>query len=152
VGYVEELRALVGHRPLILVVSGMLIVDEHERVLLMERADTHDWGIVGGIMEPGETLEQTARREVQEEIGLEVGNLTFLAMFSGPEFFSRYPNGDEVHPVLALYTARYDGQELRLDPHEALQTGFFAQDALPQPLRPSIPHYLAAYRQAAGRA
>ena len=44
-----------------------------------------------------ESLEDTARRELLEETGLVAGELTMLDVYSGPEFFLEYPNGDEAH-------------------------------------------------------
>ena len=144
-GYVEELRSLVGHRPLILVAGVALIFDERERLLLIERADDGHWGVTGGLMEPGETLEETTRREVREEVGLELGELRSLGLFSGPSFHHVYPNGDESFGVTMASVARYDGAELRLDPAEVLDARFFALDGLPAKLRSTVPIYVSRY-------
>lgn len=52
-----------------------LVTRPHDgRVLAISRGrDTRDWGIPGGSMEPGETPELTARRELFEETGVEAG-------------------------------------------------------------------------------
>ncbi len=78
--YVQELRALVGHTPLILVSAGVLLFDDVGRVLLQRRTDDGLWSIPGGAMEPGESLEDTARREVREEVGVAVGELTLVCV------------------------------------------------------------------------
>ena len=145
-GYFEELRGIVGHRPLILVAGVILVFDEQERLLLTQRTDDGQWALTGGLMELGETTEQTARREVFEEVGLELGQIEFLGVFSGPELFHIYPNGDEVFGVSVVYTAGYPGSPLKLDPAEALQAEFFALDALPENLRKSTLIYLERYR------
>ena len=54
-GYIEELRALVGSRPLILPGASVLVVDARGHILLQRRADSGLWGIPGGMMEPGES-------------------------------------------------------------------------------------------------
>jgi len=151
VGYVEELRAILGNRPLILVACAAMVFDAEERLLLIERADDRTWGLAGGLMEPGETTEQTVRREVFEEVGIELGPLDLLGVLSGPELFSIYPNGDQVYAVAVIYHARYNGRELRLDPREALQARFFPLDALPEKLRHTTPYSLELYRDAARR-
>jgi ADP-ribose pyrophosphatase YjhB (NUDIX family) len=145
-GYVEELRALVGQRPLILVAGVVLVFDDRERLLLIQRADDGQWALPGGLMEPGETTEETARREVREETGIELAALEFVAVCSGPELFHIYPNGDQVYGVSAAYTGRWQGDALRPDTTEALRAEFFALDSLPAALRKSTPIYLDRYR------
>ena len=76
--YIRELRQLVGNRPLIMTGAAVLVTDEQGRLLLLRRTDNGCWGIPGGAMEPGETLEQTALRETQEETGLILKSLQFL--------------------------------------------------------------------------
>ncbi len=110
-GYVKDLRAILGHRPIILVAAGALILDGAGHVLLCRRADDGTWVFPGGYMEPGETTEEAARREVFEETGLTLGALGFFGVFSGPEMFARYPNGDEVYLVTIVYISReYSGR------------------------------------------
>ena len=51
--------------------TRVLLVDEEERLLLLRYVDKgkYLWVPVGGGVEPGETIEQTARREIVEETG-----------------------------------------------------------------------------------
>jgi len=132
-GYVAELRQLVGTRPLILVGAEVLVFDGQGRLLVQKRSDTGDWAIPGGMMEPGETFEETARREVLEETGLEIGELELLGIYSGPKFYYQYPHGDEVYNVSAAYITRTFRGELTAD-FESTSLGFYPLDALPGPL------------------
>jgi len=54
--------------------------DAHGRVLVQLREPDKPyggmWGLVGGHIDPGETPEDAARREVREETGFTVGDLT----------------------------------------------------------------------------
>ncbi len=145
-GYIEELRAVVGHRPLILVAGVVLLFDAHEQLLLIQRADDGQWSIPGGMLEPGETVEQAARRETHEEIGVDLAELHFLDVFSGPDFFHIYPNQDQVFGVTVAYWGAYGGQPLTLDPAEVQDARLFPLEGLPERLRKTVPHYLAAYR------
>ena len=148
-GYVEELRALVGHRPLVFVAGGALIFDDAGRLLLIERTDTREWASVGGIMEPGESIEETVRREVREEVGLDLRELRFVGVFSGPGFSRTLSNGDQISMVVVAFAARHTGQPLAIDPDEVVQAGFFALDGLPSPMRATTLQFLDAYRTAA---
>ena len=94
--YMQELRALVGHRPVLVPGAAILILDDAGKVLLHRRGDDDLWSLPGGALEPGESLEEAARREAAEEVGLTLGELTLVDVFSGPEFFHEYPNGDQV--------------------------------------------------------
>jgi 8-oxo-dGTP pyrophosphatase MutT (NUDIX family) len=137
--YGEELRALVGHRALINVGAGVLLLDDQERLLLLLRNDNGQWGIPGGGMEPGERLEETARRETREETGLELGELAMLEVFSGPALFYRYPNGDEVYNVSAVYVARDYHGALRMDDGGHRKARWFALGELRQLLEQAEP-------------
>jgi len=140
--YLSRLRAAVGHEPLILAGACVILVDPEGRVLLQLRRDNASWGLPGGLLEPGESLEAAARREVREETGLEVGDLQLYGVYSGPEVRYEYPNGDVVHNVTVAYVARqYEGR-LRPDGAEGLRVAFSDCDALPEaisaPLLPVV--------------
>lgn len=70
-GYVQELRALVGQRPLIIPSAAVLIINKENQLLMQHRQDNQLWGLIGGSMEIGESLEETAKRETLEETNLD---------------------------------------------------------------------------------
>lgn len=134
--YVQELRSLVGHRPLIIPRAAVLIVNDRNCLLLQHRKDNQQWGLIGGSMEIGESLEETARREVLEETGLELDELEWFGLFSGQELIYEYPNGDIAVNVVAVYTAQRFRGELKADEEEAHQVCFFKLSELPKDLSP----------------
>ncbi len=110
--YISRLRKCVGHQPLLMVGATVLVLNDKNELLMLKRSDTEDWGVPGGAMELGETAEQTARRELLEETNLTARDLELLGVFSGPELYFKYPNGDEVYNVSVVYLAH--GMEGRL--------------------------------------
>jgi 8-oxo-dGTP pyrophosphatase MutT (NUDIX family) len=141
--YLLELRALVGSRPLFSVGASVVVFDAAGRVLMQRRADTGTWGFPGGSSELGDSLEDTARRELLEETGLHADALEFVAVLSGATFAFTYPNGDEVYNVGAVYVARSWHGTLSMDA-ESLELAWFAPDALPSDLMGPITQWIAA--------
>ena len=129
--YVRDLRALVGRRPLLLVAAGVLVQNSDRDVLLQRRGDDGTWGIPGGALELGESLEAAARRELTEETGLVAGPLELLDVYSGQDFLLRYPNGDEAYVVGASFRTRTVYGVPKLDGQESIDLRYFALDALP---------------------
>ena len=146
-GYIEELRVLIGHRPIIMVGATVLITDFKGRLLLIRRHDNSCWGVPGGSMEPGESLEQTARRETREETRLEIGKMSLFGVFSGPELFYEYPNGDQVYNVSVVYLTNDAKGEIKLNPFEHTEIHFFEVENLPSPLSPPVKPIIQSYRQ-----
>lgn len=144
--YIQELRLLVGHRPLIMVGAAVLIVDEQNRLLLQHRKDNQQWGLIGGSMEIGESLAETARREVLEETGLKLEEITWLSLFSGQELIYEYPNGDVVVNVVAVYISKQFSGKIMTAEEEGYEVRFFKLSELPKDLsppdKPIIEHYL----------
>jgi 8-oxo-dGTP pyrophosphatase MutT (NUDIX family) len=83
-------------------------------------------------MEPGERAVDAVRREVREEIGLEIEPLKLIGVYSAPEYAFTYPNGDRVQPVGILFECQVVGGELELDQDEVLGARYFRPDELPK--------------------
>ncbi|MBT2693925.1 GNAT family N-acetyltransferase [Bacillus sp. ISL-55] len=129
--YIKEIRALIGSRPFILVGSAVLVFNREYEVLLQLRTDTGRWGIPGGAMEPGESFEDTARRELFEETGLNLKRLKFIEVVAGEEYYFKYPNGDEIYNAIALYACEDWEGKLKMNDGESKELRFFPLNNLP---------------------
>jgi len=86
----------------------------------------------GGFIELGESIEDTARREVWEETGLRLGALELFGIYSNAE--KHFANGDQTSLVQVLFTCRDFQGELVENNHETLDNQFFPLHALPRNL------------------
>lgn len=131
--YILDLRAKVGSQPLISVGAAVIIFNETGQFLLVHRTDTRTWGLPAGSKELNEALETTAQREVWEETGLHLSNLTARFTLSGPNCQFTYPNGDQIDAVIAVYDTQVTQQQpLTPQPSETSEARFFAPSSLPE--------------------
>ncbi|MEM9825522.1 MAG: NUDIX domain-containing protein [Planctomycetota bacterium] len=80
---------------------GGLVIDSEDRLLMVRRArdpGKNQWGLPGGFVDGGESIEQALRREVAEETRLELESFAYL--MSGP---NQYDYQGVVAPVIDLF-------------------------------------------------
>lgn len=135
--YILQLRQYVGHRPILMVGAAILVVDSGNRLLLMKRSDSATWGTPGGSTEPGERVEEAARREALEETALEIGEMSLFGVFSGPELYYVYPNGDEVYNVTIVYLSRDFSGEIEIN-DEHTEFRWFPLAEIPADISPPM--------------
>jgi 8-oxo-dGTP pyrophosphatase MutT (NUDIX family) len=129
--YIKEMRRLIGSRPLLVVGATVVVFNDKKEILLQQRSESRKWGFPGGVMEYGESLEETAHRELQEETGLMVNDLVFIDILSGEKECHKYPNGDEIFGVTAVYTTSNISGTLSINDSESVNINFFPLDNLP---------------------
>ncbi len=143
--YLKELRKIVGHKPLLTPGADAFVYNDERHLLLVRRSDNGLWGVPGGQLDPLEPPALGVVREVFEETGLKVRPTRLLGIFGGTETFRlRYPNGDEINPVVTLFECQVVGGELGNRDGEATAAAFFAPDALPDELTPITAYRLEA--------
>ena len=144
--FVLRLREKIGHDLLWLTGVSAYVEDGAGRVLLGRRADTGEWALVYGINEPGEEPADTVIREVAEETGVDVVP-TDLVRVRAQQHETVYVNGDRTQYLDLMFVCRLaEGgcAEPRVADDESLEVGWFAPDALPEPLAASTVERLAA--------
>lgn len=131
-GYIENLRSIVGHRLILLTGVGVLVINDRQQILLQNNAEGC-WGIPGGFMELGETAEDAGKREVFEETGIQVDQLKLVTVVSGDETYKKLANGDEYYSVTIVYsTTHIIGGKLEADGIETFEVAFFELKELPE--------------------
>ncbi|MGZ4162263.1 MAG: NUDIX hydrolase [Neobacillus sp.] len=144
-GYIEDLRKIIGTRPIILVGSMVVVEDENGKILLQKRPEGI-WGLPGGLLELGESAEEAGRREVFEETGVEIGRLQLVDVFSGKQYFRKLPNGDEFYPVTITYISKdIKSSTIKIDGKESIDAGFFDIRALPEHTSPLVRKIIEKY-------
>ncbi|WIV12720.1 NUDIX hydrolase [Proteiniborus sp. MB09-C3] len=138
VDYIGELRKLIGTRPIIMCGANVILLNDQDQILLHHRIDRDWWGLPGGAMELGESLEQTACREVLEEVGLVCEDLKLFNVYSGERLYYKYPDGNEVYNVTATYLCNDYSGEIAVDLSEGRDARFFSLDKIPSNLSTTI--------------
>ena len=105
---------------------------ENNEILLQKRGTfPYKWGLIGGITELGESLENTAVREAKEETGLDIKELNLLGTTSGEDCFIEFPHGDKAFFITIGYVCKNYSGELNIDNFETKDLCFFSYDELP---------------------
>ena len=107
------------------VTAGAVVIDEAGRVLLLQHffRPGSGWGIPGGFLQPGESPDAAIRRELREEIGLEIDQLEIAFVRS----LERY------NQIEIIFRCRPQSDFLPQG-SEIARAEWFARDALPQTL------------------
>ncbi len=117
---------------------GVIILDDSGRILLEKRRDNGMWGLPGGGIEPGESVCETALREVKEETGLDIEITGLVGVYSEPWAgrIVTYPdNGDVRHLIDIVLIAEIISGEMIIS-SESLDLRFFNSDSFPTELVP----------------
>ncbi|KAA6343313.1 NADH pyrophosphatase [termite gut metagenome] len=105
-------------------IAILALVRKGDSVLLVR---AHNFGgnfhsLVAGFLETGETLDECVQREVLEETGLRVKNITYFGNQPWP-----FPSG-----LMVGFVAEYDGGEIQLQSEELSFGAFYTKDKLPE--------------------
>jgi len=102
----------------------IMLVERNDGRALLARNAMFPPGIfscLSGFVEPGETLEHAVRREVREEVGLEVGDVDYRGSQPWP-----FP-----HQLMVGFGARYRSGDITLDEQEIAEAEWFTPEDAP---------------------
>ncbi|MCB1189919.1 MAG: NUDIX domain-containing protein [Leptospiraceae bacterium] len=127
---------------------GVILINEKEEILFEKRADCGVWGLIGGKVDPGESVTQTLHREVLEETGLQVEIVNFLGVYSEPEdrIVTYLDNGDVAQLVDIVFVVRKIAGNLKKS-EESEELKFFSKDNLPSVIVPPAIQPLEDYKK-----
>ncbi len=103
---------------------AIIVLIERGDEVLLARASRFAQGfysVLAGFVEAGESLEETVRREVEEETGIVVKDIRYFGSQPWP-----FPDS-----LMIGFTARYASGELRIDGKEIVDAGWFRVGSLP---------------------
>jgi NAD+ diphosphatase len=79
------------------------------------------YSVLAGFVEAGETFEECVKREIREEVNIQVKNITYFGSQPWP-----FPDS-----LMVAFKAEYESGELNPDGDEILSANWFAPDELP---------------------
>jgi NAD+ diphosphatase len=112
----------------------IVLIEKGDELLLARstRFPGSFFSVLAGFVEPGESLEEAVHREVKEETGILVKNITYFGSQPWP-----FPDS-----LMIGFTAQYASGEIRIDGEEIAEARWCKSDSLPQ-----IPGKLSIARQ-----
>lgn len=103
--YHRDVRQYIGKRTTVGVKAAVSVLNGDGEILLLKRQGKEEWGLPIGSMKPGESMEDTASRELWEETGLIADDMRLIDLLSGPQYCKKNAGGDEIYFVIGVYAA-----------------------------------------------
>jgi 8-oxo-dGTP diphosphatase len=104
--------------------AATVVLDDSGRVLLVKHSYGElNWELPGGAGETGESAEETARREMLEEVGVELETMRLAGVYWDPQVDAHH----------FAFRARTRGTPRVADPREITEIGWFDPSDLPRP-------------------
>ena len=118
------------------IAPSIIVRIHHEDKILMARGVNFvpgAYGLIAGFVEIGESLEEAAKRETMEEVGIEIEDIQYWGSQSWP-----FPSNS----LMVGYTAKYKSGTIKIDTTEIEAAGFYRADEMPG--KPSTNYSIAS--------
>ncbi|MDJ0599628.1 MAG: NUDIX hydrolase [Crocosphaera sp.] len=122
--YIKTVMGIIFRHPITGVTMIPVLPDG--RIALIQRKDTGKWGLPGGIVDWGEDILTTAKRELKEETGLDLLNVGRLV-----GVYSSMDRDPRIHSISILIEAKVRGEFSIEDTLEVMDIEAFTLDNLP---------------------
>ncbi|WP_037321437.1 NUDIX hydrolase [Amycolatopsis orientalis] len=106
------------------------IFDDQGRILLIHKVDNDLWALPGGGHDAGESITDTAVREVQEETGLEIEIVRLVGTYTDPRHVMAYDDGEVRQQFSLCFEGRWTGGQPREDGTETKDVRWVSSNAL----------------------
>lgn len=103
---------------------AIIVLVEKDSTLLLVRSKRFTaelYSVLAGFVEPGETLEEAVKREIEEEVGIRVRNIRYFGSQPWP-----FPDS-----LMIGFTAEYESGEITMEEAEIADAGWFDPHRLP---------------------
>ena len=114
-----------GHVTFPRISPAVIVLVEKDGKALLARASRFAeemYSVLAGFVEPGESLEETVQREIEEEVGIKVKNIRYFGSQPWP-----FPDS-----LMIGFTAEYESGEMKIDGLEIERAEWFDPRALPR--------------------
>jgi 8-oxo-dGTP diphosphatase len=116
------------------------IIERKGQVLLIKRKNSHgagSWAVPGGHLEFGETPEECAIRETHEEVGIEIGDVRFVAITN-----DIFPKEGKHYITIWMHGTCKSGEPVVAADDEVAELGWYYWNDLPSPLFIPLDNFL----------
>ncbi len=134
--YYMRIRQLAGREPIIISGAAGAVVKDGKILLVRRHNLSRTWGVPGGVQELGESIQETAHREVLEEVGLDLKVGSLIGIYSSPQWNIALPEGGLIQQLTLFFQMEGDVDEIRIQESEVADWCFFPPGEIPENTMP----------------
>jgi ADP-ribose pyrophosphatase YjhB (NUDIX family) len=128
--YWQRIRQAVGKEAIIIPSVAGAIVHEG-KILLVRHNLLKKWQIPGGLQEIGESIQQTAQREIKEELALDLVAGSLIAVYSHPKWTIEFPDESKLQQLTFFFMMEGKISPISIQANEISAYQFFAPYEIP---------------------